>query len=286
MKCLRESNQGFTLLELILSLGIIGFIVTISLGAIRLGTSAQETGQLKTDTFQRLRLIQNQLGQKIKSNYPVFMFREKTVFTSKDSQEKPERLLSFEGKDNSLRFVTFSSPLTSQGKSPWIHETIFYVGEHPKSGKSGIIMAERTVAQKKSTDSVFNKIDKDRLFLLAEDVDYLKFRYYQMRKLSPAETELQLDKSKKYEGKWVTSVEHNTFKTKADELIEEQQTRLHFEENNKMTLPRAVEVSLGLKELTRPNSKKDSRIIFSPPVIIPLYSGMRFALPLGHNENI
>jgi len=273
-------------LELILSLGIIGFIVTISLGAIRLGTSAQETGQLKIDTFQRLRLIQNQLGQKIKSNYPVFIFQEKNIFTSKNAQEKPKRLLSFEGKNNSLRFVTFSSPLTSQEKSPWLHETTFYVGEHPKSGKSGIIMAERTVAPKNSTGSVLNKIEQDRLFLLAEDVDYLKFRYYKMRKLSPAETELQLDKSKKYEGKWVTSVEHNTFKTKADELIKEQQTRLHFEEKNKMTLPRAVEVSLGLKELTRPSSKKESRIIFSPPVIIPLYSGMRFALPLEHNENI
>jgi len=286
MKFLRKSNQGFTLLELILSLGIIGFIVTISLGAIRLGASAQETGQLKIDTFQRLRLIQNQLGQKIKSNYPVFIFQEKNIFTPKNSQEKPKRLLSFEGKNNSLRFVTFSSPLTSQGKSPWLHETIFYVGEHPKSGKSGIIMAERTVKPKKSTASIFNKTDQGRLFLLAEDVDYLKFRYYQMRKLSPAETELQLDKSKKYEGKWVTSVKNNTFKTKPNELIEEQQTRLHFEENNKMTLPRAVEVSLGLKELTRPNSKKESRIIFSPPVIIPLYSGMRFALPLEHNENI
>jgi len=263
MKCLRESNQGFTLLELILSLGIIGFIVAISLGAIRLGTSAHENGQLKIDTFQRLRLIQNQLGQKIKSNYPVFMFQEKKIFTPKNSQEKPKRLLSFEGKNNSLRFVTFSSPLTSQGKSPCLHETIFYVGKHPKSGKSGIIMAERTVAQKNSTDSVFNKINKDRLFLLAEDVDYLKFRYYQMRKLSPAETQLQLDKSRKYEGHWVTSAKHNAFKTKADELTEEQQTRLHFEEYNKMTLPRAVEVSLGLKELARPSSKKESRVIFS-----------------------
>jgi len=107
-----------------------------------------------------------------------------------------------------------------------------------------------------------------------------------MRKLSPAETELLLDKSKKYTGHWVTSVEHNAFKTKTDELTEEQETRIHFEENNKMTLPRAVEVSLGLKELTRPSSKKESRILFSPPIIIPLYSGMRFALPIEHNENI
>jgi hypothetical protein len=107
-----------------------------------------------------------------------------------------------------------------------------------------------------------------------------------MRKLRPAETELLLDKSKKYEGKWVTSVGHNAFKANVDELTREQQTRLHFEENNKMTLPRAVEVSLGLKELARPSSKKESRVIFSPPIIIPLYSGMRFALPLEHNENI
>ena len=147
-------------------------------------------------------------------------------------------------------------------------------------------MAERTVAPKDLTNSISRKTNQDRLFLLAEDVDYLKFRYYQVKKLSPSETELQLDKSKKYEGFWATSVEHNTFKTKAHELTEEQQTRLHFEENNKMTLPRAVEVSLGLKELTRPSSKKESRIIFSPPIIIPLYSGMRFALPLEHNENI
>ena len=279
MKCLRESNQGFTLLELILSLGIIGFIVTISLGAIRLGASAQETGQLKIDTFQRLRLIQNQLGQKIKSNYPVFIFQEKNIFTPKNSQEKPKRLLSFEGKNNSLRFVTFSSPLTSQGKSPWLHETIFYVGEHPKSGKSGIIMAERTVKPKNSTDSIFNKIDQGRLFLLAEDVDYLKFRYYQMRKLSPAETKLQLDRSKKFAGQWVTSVEHSSFKTKTGELTGEQKARLLFEGNNKISLPRAVEVSLGLKELTKTGSDKEARIIFSPPFIIPLYSGMRFALP-------
>jgi len=284
MKYLRESNQGFTLLELILSLGIIGFIVTIALGAIRLGASAQETGQLKIDTFQRLRLIQNQLGQKIKSNYPVFIFQKNTVFASKNSEENIEKILSFEGKSNSLRFVTFSSQLTSQGKSPWTHETIFYVGEDPKSGKSGIIMEERTVAPKNSTDSL--KIKNGRLFLLAEDVDYLKFRYYKIKKLSPAETELQIDKSKKYEGQWVNSIEHNNFQAKVGELTEESQTRLHFEIKNKISLPRAVEVSLGLNEIAKHSSSKKTRTISPPPIIIPLYSGMKFALPLEDDKNI
>ena len=286
MKCLRESNKGFTLLELILSLGIIGFIVAISLGAIRLGTSAQETGHLKVDTFQRLRLIQNQLGQKIKSNYPVFTFREKTVFASKNSQEKPERLLAFEGKKDSLRFVTFSSPLTSQGEFPWMHETVFYIGEHPESGKSGIMMAERTIANKYNRSPVFSNLDQGHFFLLAEDVAYLKFRYYQMKKLSPSEIELLEDKSIKYEGQWMTSVKQNSFTTKVDEFTREQQTRLNFEKNNKMTLPRAVEVSLGLQEPSKQSSDEESRIIFSPPIVIPLYSGMRFALPVKSDENI
>ena len=284
MKYLRESNQGFTLLELILSLGIIGFIVTIALGAIRLGASAQETGQLRIDTFQRLRLIQNQLGQKIKSNYPVFIFQNNTVFTSTNSEKNTEKILSFEGKSNSLRFVTFSSQLTSQGKSPWTHETIFYVGEDPKSGKSGIIMEERTVAPKNSTDPL--KIKNGRLFLLAEDVDYLKFRYYKIKKLSPAETELQIDKSKKYEGQWVNSIEHNNFQAKVGELTEERQTRLNFEIKNKISLPRAVEVSLGLNEIAKHSSSKKTRTISPPPIIIPLYSGMKFALPLEDDKNI
>ena len=286
MKCLRESNKGFTLLELILSLSIIGFIVAISLGAIRLGASAQEAGHLKVDTFQRLRLIQNQLGQKIKSNYPVFTFREKTVFPSKNSQEKPERLLAFEGKKDSLRFVTFSSTLTGQGKFPWMHETVFYIGEHPESGKSGVMMAERTIANKDNRSPVFSNLDQGHFFLLAEDVAYLKFRYYQMKKLSPSEIELQEDKSKKYEGQWVTSVKQNSFTTKLDEFTREQQARLNFEKNNKMTLPRAVEVSLGLREPSKQSSDEESRVIFSPPIVIPLYSGMRFALPVKSDENI
>ena len=109
MKLLRESKKGFTLLELILALGIVGFIVVISLGAIRLGTSAQETGHLKVDTFQRLRLIENQLAQKIKSTYPVFVLPEESVFISKEFKKIPKRLLAFEGTSDSIRFVTFSA---------------------------------------------------------------------------------------------------------------------------------------------------------------------------------
>jgi len=284
MKLLRESKKGFTLLELILALGIVGFIVVISLGAIRLGTSAQETGHLKVDTFQRLRLIENQLAQKIKSTYPVFVLPEESVFTSKEFKKIPKRLLAFEGTSDSIRFVTFSAPLTSQGKPPWMHETFFFTGKHPESGKSGIIMAERTITSEHETTPVFNDSDHGQYFLLAENVAYLKFRYYQIEKLSPTTLESQTDTSVAYQGKWVTSVKQGSFRT-FGELKKDEQKRKDFENNNKMSLPRAVEISLGLIEPSKAGSKKERRVIFSPPVVVPLYSGMSFALPIKQDES-
>ncbi len=281
MYIFRESSKGFTLLELVLSLSITGFIVAISLGAIRLGTTAQETGHLKADTSQRIRLIQNQIGQKIKSNYPVFKFQEKN-----NSQKNPERFLQFNGENNYLRFVTFSSPLTAQGKPPWTHETVFYIGKHPQSGKSGIIMAERSTENKNKLSSALNSSDDEKIFLLAENVVYLKFRYYQIKKLKPLENSLQDDKSNQYQGQWVTSVNQNTLSKKSSNITEEQPNFFNTDTLSKISLPRAIEVTIGIKEPSRASPSSESKIILSSPNIIPLYSGMKFALPLKDDENI
>ena len=277
----RESNKGFTLLELVLSLSITGFIVAISLGAIRLGTTAQETGHLKTDTSQRIRLIQNQLGQKIKSNYPVFKFQEKN-----NSQKNPERFLSFDGGNDYLRFVTFSSPLTIQGEPPWMHETAFYIGKHPQSGKSGIIMAERSTKNNNKLNSTLNNSDNEKIFLLAENVVHLKFRYYQMKKINPIESSLQAKNSNEYQGQWVTSVNQNNLFKKSRNITEGQSNFFNNGIQPKISLPRAIEVSIGIKEPSRASPNSKSKIILSSPNIIPLYSGMKFALPLKDNENI
>ena len=277
----RESNKGFTLLELVLSLSITGFIVAISLGAIRLGTTAQETGHLKTDTSQRIRLIQNQLGQKIKSNYPVFKFQEKN-----NSQKKPGRFLSFDGGNDYLRFVTFSSPLTIQGEPPWMHETAFYIGKHPQSGKSGIIMAERSTKNNNKLSSTLNNSDNEKIFLLAENVVHLKFRYYQMKKINPIESSLQAKNSNEYHGQWVTSVNQNNLFKKSRNITEGQSNFFNNGILPKISLPRAIEVSIGIKEPSRASPNSKSKVILSSPNIIPLYSGMKFAIPLKDNENI
>lgn len=284
MRLLREENKGFTLLELILALGIVGFIVVISLGAIRLGASAQDAGNLKVDTFQRLRLIENQLTQKIKSTYPVFKILDQSVFASKNLNKKSERILAFEGTTDSIRFVTFSSPLTSQRKPPWMHETTFYLGEHPITGKSGIIMGEKKISENFNSKSTLINSEQEKLFILAENVAYLKFRYYKVKKLNPNNLKSQNNKSVEFEGKWISSIKVNSsgsFK----KFTKEKRKHFEFEKNNKISLPRAVEISLGLYEKSNSDLINEPKIIYSPPIVVPLYSGMSFALPLKQDES-
>ena len=64
MKYIISKNQaGFTLIELIVSLSIVAIIIALGLGGVRLGITARDVGEHKVDTFQRLRIITEQLTQ-------------------------------------------------------------------------------------------------------------------------------------------------------------------------------------------------------------------------------
>ena len=67
---------------------------------------------------------------------------------------------------------------------------------------------------------------------------------------------------------------------------------LDFEKTNKISLPRAVEITIGISPEPKPGEKaaeNDLETIFSPPIIVLLNSGMEFALPSlkkeADNEN-
>ena len=75
-------------------------------------------------------------------------------------------------------------------------------------------MAERSSKNNNKLSSTLNKTDDEKIFLLAENVVYLKFRYYQIKKLNPLEDSLQDDKSNQYQGQWVKSINQDTLSKK------------------------------------------------------------------------
>ena len=275
-----KNQSGFTLLELILSLSIVAIIVALGLGGVRLGISARDVGEQKVDTYQRLRIISEQLKQKLQSTYPVFVSQidgVPGVFTPASSK----RILAFEGNSDSIRFVTFATPMIASDSTTSTHEVKFYIGEHPETGQSGVILIERDI----SDGNVFSRIDPSsdstQYFVLAENVAQMKFRYYQMKKLPPQEVEGEDKSVQQFSGKWVNQVFMDPFELSLDSSNETNPV-LVFEKANKISLPRAVEITIGVIPRPKPGEeeqKEELEPVFSPPIIVLLNSGMEFAVP-------
>lgn len=274
MKKFMNNARGFTLLELILSLVIIGFIVGISLGAIRMGIATQEAGAKRAETFQRLRIIGEHLSEKIKSSYPVFIQPAQDEFAAKKSSRN-RRILAFEGRKNSIRLVTFAHPLSSPEDLVWAHEAKFYLGKHPKTEETGVIMMEKDI----SDGDIFSNLDdktEGRYFLLAKDVSHLEFRYYRQAekpKKTPGSTKEELTAT----GGWVEEIifnppiELDSGATTANTLLSERDSYL--------SLPKGVEISLGLLESAGSGKDAEPKLISSPPIHLLFHSGMEFKLP-------
>jgi general secretion pathway protein J len=65
------SHKGFTLLELIISIALIGLIVLIIVGAMRLAAQSTESGEKKTESLERMRASFSIIDSQIQSYTPL-----------------------------------------------------------------------------------------------------------------------------------------------------------------------------------------------------------------------
>tara|TARA_B100001123_G_scaffold411299_2_gene507399 strand:+ start:134 stop:1000 length:867 start_codon:yes stop_codon:yes gene_type:complete len=284
MKNIISKNQaGFTLIELIVSLLIVAIIIALGLGGVRLGITARNVGEYKVDTFQRLRIITEQLTQKLQSTYPVFV-TQKDGIPLEQGATSSHRIMAFEGESDSLRFVTFTSPITATSQDSFIHEVKVYIGKHPETGKQGIILMEKEI----SGGDIFSTINPDaentRYFLLSENVSQIKFRYYQVQKLQPKQIK-EVNNSPTHSGNWVNRVVMDPFEVTQETPIN---PLLEFEKANKISLPRAVEITIEItssRTENKENLSEDAKTFFSPPIVVLLNSGMEIAVPERKEKN-
>ena len=276
-----KNQSGFTLLELILSLAIVGIIIALGLGGIRLGISARDVGERKVDTYQRLRIITEQLTQKLQSTYPVFVIK-KDGSSIAQSLSSSKRIMAFEGKSDSLRFVTFASPITTQDSE--VHEVKFYLGTHPETEKSGLILMEKDISKGDVFSRIVSNAETTRYYLLAENVTELKFRYYEIKKNSPPELE-NPSNSPTHKGQWINRVVMDPFLINQKVPIN---PILAFEKKNKISLPRAVEITLGITPKANEGNEDAGEkpdLFFPPPIVVLINSGMKIAVPEKKEED-
>jgi len=96
----RRDVRGFTLLELIIALAIVGALLAIAFGGLRVALAAWTQGEDRADAHQHLRGVSAVLGRAVGAAYP---YRASAGLS-------PEPVLLFRGTEQRLELVTQAAP--------------------------------------------------------------------------------------------------------------------------------------------------------------------------------
>lgn len=270
----RTFESGFTILELIIAIALIAILVTACLMGVRLATASREEGTQRTDLYQRLRVIHERLHTTLGSAHFIFVPVDSESLIPEENEAKADetKILAFEGKPESLKFVTFSDKLMAGDASPWMHEVRFYLQKNADTGHHELLMNERDFSPKDffKQDSLESKAGQT--LILAQDVVYLKFRYYKESPKKEKNSDSTEDKPVKSSGEWTDKIitEPIDFKSKtvSDKNADKNKESVVF--------PRAVEVSVGLLKQDLLETGEEQSIIELPPTIITIQVGRTF----------
>lgn len=125
---MKNSNKGFTLLELLISITLIGIIVVILAGAMRLGSRSIASGEKKIEQLDRLRATINFLDSQIQSLLPISREVEgetKTYFVGERELLQFSTNYSVWGGEKGYVIVTYTVKTNNEGKQDlYISESI------------------------------------------------------------------------------------------------------------------------------------------------------------------
>lgn len=281
MKRRIKTESGFTLLELLISLALVAVLVTACLMAVRLATASREAGFQKIDLHQRLRVIHERLHSTLRSTHLIFISPESQSLLEdeKEGQTDTTKILAFEGKPDSLKFVTFSDKLMTGSSSPWMHEIRFYLQKNEETGLLEILMNERDFSPKDFFNHQNPGLKKGQTLVLAQDVAHLSFRYYLEKSEEGISENGPGEIQVKVSGQWTDKIITEPIDFKSN-IADNKNI-----DNNKesIILPRAVEVSVGLTGPVHSEKGQEPQMVELPLVIIPMQTGMVFAR-FGENE--
>jgi general secretion pathway protein J len=166
-------SSGFTLIEVIVTLTILGFIVLMVSGTLRLGLSSWEKGDAIKEDYQKIRMFSQLVSRQIKSLVPY-----------KIRTEKAEgNYLAFDGKAHSLRFV---SALAIRAKRPEGFVYVVYQFKDEGDKKGRLVLYEQRALNK---DFFEEDLKEDSAVTLFGGISQVRFEYYREADKEKSRTE-------------------------------------------------------------------------------------------------
>jgi general secretion pathway protein J len=155
--------KGFTLVELLISLTIIGVIVVIIFGALRIGVRAWEKGERDIESHQRRRVVLDLVKQQLASTHPYQLKRGS------------RRWSFFKGENKSVAFVS-NIPLMPGNMAGMVYVE-YAVMPAEGTDREHLLFYEKDVTV---SDRVINQTDQiaeDAFVELMTDAKGIAFEY-------------------------------------------------------------------------------------------------------------
>ena len=161
---LRDQN-GFTLLELLISLTIIGLILVIVFGALRIGARAWEKGERDVEIHQRQRVVLDNIKCQIAS---VCLRKIK----GDDGEDQSNKSVFFRGDSEGMEFMT-RVPMVPTTRSGMVYVR-YVVREEDGGGKKRLMLYEKDILFIKKEEDIGEQDEEDFFELIpgAKDIEF------------------------------------------------------------------------------------------------------------------
>jgi general secretion pathway protein J len=152
----RRASAGFTLLELLIAITLLGLLLAALFGGLRLGARAWERSEERLEKSARLQVVQNFLRERLAQAYPL------------TAEDQTGRLrLAFEGTGDTLRFVTLMPAYLGIGFA----ELLLAVDD--RTGIENLVVQWRRFELTPQSDD-----EEPQIKVLLEDIEALEIAYY------------------------------------------------------------------------------------------------------------
>ena len=188
------TEDGFTLLELIVTLTILTIIVVLAFGAFRLGIKAWETGDERVDFFYRMKYLVDLMEKEISSIHPYYFQQD---------NKNEDKKLAFQGQPNLISFISSTKSSDLSLPTDKLRKVSFYFEEDKKL----LIMTEEII----QLYNPFSKTGKKKIrsITLSKDITDLRFRYYVLN---------SVNRDIENDGEWVANFSSNEKDINKDNL--------------------------------------------------------------------
>lgn len=151
-------QKGFTLLELLIGMVLLGLILTLLFGGLRLGSRSWDSGDKRADESSQLRAVQGFMRRELSQAFPLRWKKEV------DTQ------LAFAGASDTMKFV---APLPVQVSGGGL----YLLGLELEKGEKGqSLILKRALANPAAKD--FSSLDLGEKSVLADQVENMTIAYF------------------------------------------------------------------------------------------------------------